>query len=354
MRGQRAVFLGAFGVAVATALACNALNGSGDLTIEDEAGTAPTDTATGTLPPALPPPTPPGEPPPDPPAPPPTCTCVEPPPKDWQGPVLFLEKTGAVVSCPTGLVSILDGGANPSAAGTGCTPCTCGSALNPCVTGTIDIFTDNNCTASCKSKALQGPTCVSYGNCQATESASVALDPSSAAPGGLQGCPADGGAKTAAGWGSVAAACAFVTTPSGNCPETTTCAPKSAGAPTAKTCIVHDGDVACPAGSAYAKQVQYDTQLVDTRVCAACQCAAPQGACVGGVVTVYSSNTCTNGTEVETVGSVSSCKGYATGPAGSAKITTPATLDGGCAPQGGGLAGGAVSSSGTATICCMP
>lgn len=348
MRAQRAVFLGALGVAVITALACNALNGSGDLTIDDGADAAPTSTATGTTPPppVTPPPEGDGGVPPPPPPPPPTCACAPAPPSGWTGPVAFVEANGSGAACPSGLVSVLDAGTAPTAP-SDCTACTCGSPTGACATMRVAMYNNaTNCTGgTCKPTRSVAPNCGSFDSCLNTTSIAALGEPNV-----VQGCPPDGGAVVPAKWGKTAAACAFVTPLSGNCPADQVCAPKSAGAATAKTCIVHDGTTECP-DAGYTTALAYSTHIDDTRSCAPCVCGGPNASCSGGVTSFFSDPQCM--VKITDLPG-NTCQMTNIGNAPYAKVTAAPVLDGGCSPLGGGLAGGTLGESGPATICCLP
>ncbi len=136
------------------------------------------------------------------------------------------------------------------------------------------------------------------------------------------------------------------------CPAGQSCAPKSEGAPDARTCILHAGDVACPPGP-YATRVVYDAKIVDTRSCAACGCSPPSGTCSLGKVALYTDTACNNQTQdVPTSGACTSFSNPS--PNGSAKLTVqPQLVDGGCTPTGGTLKAGGVSGGDPTTVCCL-
>ena len=325
---------------MAAGVACNLLNGVGDLTTTDEGeeasvivrGDAELHDAGQA----------------DAPVPPPTCACVNAPPADWLGPFALLEGSGTTGStaCPTGLTSVLDGGAEPSSAQP-CTACTCGSPAGSCATVHVQTFGGGGCTNDCSNGlAVLTTTCGAVKYCNASSSATAVGDIDSGT------CAPDGGRIVAPSWGKTAAACAFAAPPDTVCPANQACAPKSAGAPDARTCILHAGAVECPAGP-YSKRVTYDTKLVDTRSCGACTCDAPIGNCSAGTISLYIDTSCGNQTkDVPTSGVCTNFNDPA--PNGSGKIITqPQFLDGGCAPHGGQLADGGLIGTDPSTLCCL-
>ena len=338
MRRRRALAFALVAGGVATAvLACNLLNGSGSLTIGDgteDGGPSRNDGGGdgGSMT--------------DPDAPaPPTCVCVSAPPPDWAGPIALLENAGGARACPTGLSSTFQGGVDPAAAG--CTPCTCGSPKEACSSVHLETSGNGICSAPCNSFRTVDAGCgpVKYCGASGTVTVSSALDAGS--------CAASGGGPKPVAWAKSAVACGF-TVPFGTvCSAGEVCAPKSEGAPDARMCIVHAGDVACPAGG-YAQRVVYDSQLLDTRTCSACTCDPPEGSCTAGTVSFYMDTACADNTprSVPTTGACTTVNANAA--QGSARITVaPTLIDGGCAPHGGALVDGGVKGATPSTVCCL-
>jgi hypothetical protein len=342
MGGRRAFAAALIAACTAAGLACNLLSGASDLKTSDddeEAGVINrVDGPDGGKS--------------DAPAPPPTCACVSAVPAEWQGPFALLETASAAgaadsIACPTGLISVLDGGAEP-ASPTPCTPCSCGAPVGSCAVARVQVYGGTGCNNECQGLKTVGTTCAPLTYCSATSSATAvgAVDSGTCAP--------DGGRLVAPSWGRTASACAFAAPPDTACGAGQACAPKSAGAPNARTCILHTGTVECPAGP-YDKRVVYAGKIVDTRSCGACTCAPPTGNCSAGTLSVYVDDDCGNQTkDIPTSGA---CTGFNdSNPNGSGKlIALPQLLDGGCAPQGGKLLadGGALSGADPTTLCCL-
>lgn len=326
------------GAIVSAAVACNLLTGANELELDDGRGdgsaTGPRAREDGEAADA-------------PPAPPPACDCVSPPPLDWTGPFALLESSGAGRTCPTGLAATFGGGAEPSSASP-CTPCTCGPPMGGCATSVTTYGTavggGATCTGGCRATQPIDTTCTSVTYCFPGQGAIATTD---------GGCAADGGRVSPASWGRGGTACAFAEAAPATCPSGQACAPKSAAAPDARTCILHAGDVECPAGP-YAARVRYFERIVDGRSCTACQCdPGAGGACGPGTVTFYAGAGCA--TAIKDVPTSGTCTAFTVAAAaGSMKLTAAPTPDGGaCTPRGGALADGGLTAVEPTTLCCL-
>jgi len=280
----------------------------------------------------------------------PTCSCVAAPPADWSGPLLVLEgnATAAAGACPTGLSASFEGGIDPAGA-PGCTPCSCGAVAGAACDGTatVKVYRQMVCGSACNQVFEVGTTCTTVKYCDPSVSAIVS--------GNFDGgsCTPKGGALSAVTWARSAVACGFASAVPATCPAGQACAPASAAAPSARTCILHAGDVMCPSG-AFAGRTVYEGALSDTRSCTSCTCDSPSGRCTGGTVSLFTDTTCTN--LVKDVPSSATCGSFSVqAPDGSGKVSTPPKdFDGGCAADGGAYGdGGAVTASNPTTLCCL-
>jgi hypothetical protein len=334
---RRALIALAAGSVVAAAAACNLLTGASALDVDDGTGDganeprAREDATRVDAPVAAPP----------------VCDCVSPPPPGWTGPFALLESTGAGRACPTGLASVFDGGADPNSTAP-CTPCTCGAPIGTCATS-VTIYGNltgggATCTTTCRATQPIDTTCAAVNYCSPGQGAIVTVD---------GGCAADGGRVSPASWGRGTTACTFAAAAPATCPTGQACAPKSEAAPDARICILHAGDVECPAGP-YAAPVKSFARIVDTRSCTACECdAGGGGGCGTGTVTLYAGAGCT--TALKDVPTSGACTGFtvSSGP-GSMKLTVSPTPDGGtCTPLGGALADGGLIAAEPTTLCCL-
>ncbi len=280
-------------------------------------------------------------------APPPVCECVSPPPPDWTGPFALIESTGAARACPTGLTPVFDGGAEPNSTPP-CTSCTCGATSGTCATS-VTIYGalpggGSTCATNCRAAQPIDTTCTAFNYCAIGQGAIATVD---------AGCEADGGRVSPASWGRGGTACTFAAVVPTTCPTGQACAPRSEGAPAARVCILHAGDVACPAGP-YAARVQYFASIVDGRSCTACECdPGPGGGCGTGTVTVYAGAGCTNA--IKDVPTSGACTAFTVSmAAGSMKVTaSPTPQAGSCTPRGGALADGGLDAADATTLCCL-
>lgn len=324
--------------ALALALACNAVSGIGDVVAEDpidaglESGAALEDgeaADTGAVP-----------------APPPTCTCVAPAPADWTGPIALLESADDTPrTCPTGLTALATGGSDLTP-GPDCQPCTCGAPTGTCTTAMATIFTGTMCVTPCMNVRPITTTCTPQPYCatQSSGNATLVRDGGSCAPsaGGVRPRP----------WTKSATSCGF-TSPFSDCPSGLACAPRSAGAPDARTCIMKTGEHACPTGSPYSLRNLSYGKLTDTRSCTACTCGTPNVTCTNATVTFYNDSNCQD--VADSWSTSGSCDSIVTfnDVTGSAKITEPSTITGSCAASGGN-ASGSITPEEPTTYCCLP
>ena len=339
MRALRGV--GWFGLASMAMLACNALTGAGELFVGEEPATPESDTGTPHTDSGAP-----GDAADTTPVPPPSCACATAPPAGWTGPVALLESLGAGRACPTGLVATTTGGKDPDPPSPGCEPCACAPPTGSCTTASVRSFGGPLCGApSCSTQTVTSTcTTATYCSPQTSFRATMTTDAGSCVP--------SGGTLRAASWKSSMTACAFEAPGSGTCPAGEVCAPKSAGAVDAKTCITKASDEPCPPGP-YTERSIYYGALTDTRSCEACSCSAPNVTCSAPTITLYKDGACANALTTMTT---ETCKAYNAimDPNGSVKITTPSTVtSGGCTPSGGAVTG-TVTAEQPTTVCCLP
>lgn len=329
---------------LASVVACNALNGVGDLTVEDPlAGDLPDATPATVDAPVTPtegggpvpeagvdaPPIATGE-----------CTCAPAPPAGWEGPVALGESLGAGPACAVGLVTAYRGGV-PPATPPPCTPCACAPAAGARCDTTITLWGTQTCTAGsqCGSTVLsancQQVTFCNGGSLTSAMRSVLTQVGSCAAP--------TGGAKGTAAFESEATACALTNAPANACDAGATCAPSPG--PETKTCIRQAGDVACPAGP-YTEKKTFFEGLADARTCSACSCS---GACSGGTTAVYNDTNCT--TQFDTTPPNACDSLPANNLNGSAKLIAAASLT--CTASGGAVSG-TVTGTNPTTFCCLP
>lgn len=327
--------LAALGGALVLVLACNAITGIGDLdpSAVAEAGAPPPGDGGGE-----------GEGDGGAPPPPATCACAPVAPEGWSGPMAVLEAAGeAAPSCP-GREVAFSGGLEPSAPA-GCTACTCGAPDATCGFA-LTMHDEPGCqpVEECGKHTLAPGDCKRITYCGPVGSAGLT---GIVADGG---CAPDGGAPAPVTWGRRAAACTATVFEDRGCPGGETCSPGVFGS---RACILHAGDVACPAGP-YQGRTLYYGSVADDRACEPCTCDPPSGVtCTGGTVTFYSNTSCTANPQVENGSGCHTVE--AEGPPGSAKITAPAAASGGsCAPKGGAPKDGGVAPADPTTVCCLP
>ena len=316
------------GVAVAALLvACNAISGAADLEVAPASDVAPgvsrdggpTSSEGGTV---------------DPPAPPlPGCgatgVCV--PSEPGWTPVASPRK--ATTACPSAYATATDLATTPT--GDACN-CTC---------------TPSDPTA-CSSLKVK----VSYGSTGCTDGA---IDVNFPAPGGCVpytrpstglylGWPNVVGASGAASCTASAQpsftpppavrVCGGATTSADGCNAGELCVPAVSGS--ARQCLVHDGDVACPAG--FANRTLLGDGATDTRACTACACATDASCSAGKLEWSPSVDCSTINIDI----GYGECTASATikalryQPSNGCKVATPSTVTGG------------VTFASTKTLCC--
>jgi hypothetical protein len=124
-----------------------------------------------------------------------------------------------------------------------------------------------------------------------------------------------------------------------------------------RTCILQQGDVACPTDvmSAYTEHHTFYGGVSDLRSCSACACGAPSGSGCAASVSLYTDGACADLLVSATAGAAGPvCAGVPPGSAlGSESAAPPSYTPGACAPAGGIQAGG-LSPVLPATLCCLP
>lgn len=276
------------------------------------------------------------------PPPPPVCAppagapCAGTLPPGWS-PLAFAPSRGS--ACPTGFTSV-DAVADAAPAANACT-CTCQiSAADPpsCAVGT---FTSRVGATTCDSNGqgytVNGTGCTAIGSPGAVSAfgnyPAFPLRPGTCLP-GVQKAPAPVTATEVRG---------CVPTP--DCVEDV-----CRGAPPAgfSSCVVHDGDVACPAGPFTARTLVADAADVTCGGCATCQNRAT---CSTAVFRFYNDGACA--TELATRIANGVCNPLATGNAGTFVSrfrydSTPVAPT--CMPTAAPTS--ALSLTGTRTVCC--
>lgn len=222
-----------------------------------------------------------------------------------------------------------------------CTACSC-AATKSCTLKPIEVSTTSS---TCGAVAAFNQTgCVHFGSASeisaraATPSMTITCAPS----GGTAGPPPP------TTWASAALACAANAAGSG-CVDAGGCLP-SLPDPAFRTCIMKDGDNACPAAYAATRTIATDnpTGLADTRTCNPCDCGASLGTC-SATTRLYPTADCTGSTFNSLVNN-NSCLSVSS--IHSSSVSTTTMQGGSCFPQGGEPTG-AVTPTQPTTFCCL-
>jgi hypothetical protein len=246
-------------------VACNALTGSGDLTVRLDGDDASTEGADAS------PPVPPG-----------ACPsagrrCVAAPPQGWDGPLFLYEGAEAdVPACPTSmaLTRVEAHGGAPTGGHT-CSACSCGPATGITCSAMLTQFNSTTCTNQIGATTPIGTACVT--TTVNVDSVSVSLT----ATGGS--CAAQGGAATLEpiAWAGAVKACGAPTLLPDGCATGELCAPEPEPPFEARYCIAKKGDEACP--PAFPDRLVAHEDVEDTRACSPCQCSPPAATCTGSL-----------------------------------------------------------------------
>lgn len=138
----------------------------------------------------------------------------------------------------------------------------------------------------------------------------------------------------------------------GGCGVTGACIPKALPAYEGFVCVLQDGDQACPSG--WGVPVTTHESAIDQRTCSDCTCT-PDATCSGGSYRMYDRNDCNDNGSDKNIGNCTGLEDYTHDfdDTWSLRRTSEPTIAGSCTADGG-VPGGAISVSGTSTLCCRP
>lgn len=282
------------------------------------------------------------------PAPPGTCPaagyhCVAEAPAGWAGPLIVFDgPDSAVPSCPNTMAnSLVDGhrGLIAPAAHT-CSACTCGAGTAPCENF---VYAGTDCY-DLETLPLTAGSCLTVG-ASYTQARLVSSFYSGDAT-----CAANQAVATRPepSWQAKVRACGAPSLLRTGCESGSVCAPEAPTPFEARTCIMAEGDVACPSGPYSAKRA-IAASLEDTRDCSACVCASDEAGDCQGTIELYTSTNCTGTPNSVTMPDGAVCR---TNP-GSVKLVNAAAKPT-CKPKSGGDPIGAITAAGVTTLCCVP
>jgi hypothetical protein len=285
------------GVAIASCVlvvACNAISGIGDLSVESESdggsvapqgsaegGAATRDAAPDVViePPAA-------------------CpsagrTCVPVPPPGWDGPLVVSGESKATPSCPANMaLTRVDAHTGKPTGDHSCSPCTCGDVSGRSCTGTVKYFDTDDCSGEPKTSGALA----NINSCIRNEEQGdrFAIDVVT-----NQGtCPPAGGLpqKSPITWDSTVRGCGAPTLLTDGCKTGEVCAPDPPAGFRERHCITHPGEVACP-NDTWPVNVSGFSDVDDTRGCTTCACTS-SATCTGQVRHFTSAGLCmgTSGT----------------------------------------------------------
>lgn len=275
-------------------------------------------------------------------------SCLPAAPNGWDGPTAVRIGTSLPAHCGGDYDSeVARGGTAVKASDASCSTCTCTPETPGCASF-LDFVTSpaSNCGGSTTCAQPVTTSCeVITSSCISGLSTGFV---GAKLPPGTASCAPSAQSPTMSdpGWQLDMLAC----TPSadlrrGGCASAQLCAPKPPS--DAVMCIVHDGDVACPAG-AYSERRTFYTDFDDTRACSACSCAQD---CDYQWKVYGSADTNCSQPPVVTVGA-DSCVGV-TPDVDKVRVGLAISGSGACAASGGDPTGGATA-IGAVTACCVP
>jgi len=262
------------------------------------------------------------------------AACLDDVPTGWK---LVAFASSTTPSCPVGFAPPIDVDTDASL-GTfhcscACTVTTPPDCLNPQVTFWISNSVGQQCSTSGLSVKVNGPTCVPINGSFANYVTAKASAPTSAGT------------------------CSVSAEPSGQievtrgrlCAATSDCNTNPCGALPAEfsRCIVHDGAVACPAGSPF--QAAHTVATSHAGQCSACGsgCSIPNP-CRNQSVSVFSDSSCKKLVRSFAVDGPCEASGHSGDTAGGVTYTATAATD--CVASGTSSA--SLDADGARTVCC--
>lgn len=263
----------------------------------------------------------------------PVVVCVPEPETDWSAPgVLNVGATAAPCDAAYD-TEVYVGHSNPSGSPATCAACSCGAPTSSSCANHYVCERTSGCAGTCTASSISGSGCV-----ESAGSSATFLPRNGTYASGSCAAGTSTATTSPPSWGEEARLCTASATAATGCAVGAICVPRPA-APS-PTCVVRDGDVACPAG--YGDREVFYEDFVDTRTCSACSCSFSASSCsvavtaydqpsCGGTATPLSLNTCFNGdpasyTITHTVNGAS-CSGIGTGsPLGAVSAAAPSTV----------------------------
>lgn len=275
-----------------------------------------------------------------------TETCAPAVPQGWNGPVTLVSDAE---SCPDAMPEQLELSHTSLDAPAASCQCSCGNATDFSCTGNLVVQARSNiCSAEVfgfDEVTLPEETVV---NTSSTPASSFSIDeganPIPHVTGG-QCAPSEDFSIPAASFTDALLTCG-PGAGAGSCEGGGTCLEAAGGS--APTCIYQAGDTECPDGPYTERTVSY-REILDTRVCSSCTCAAPVGDC-HGVIGFWIDGQFTNAL----FSTLDGCIDLSFTPNRAEFFPDPVsagTVE--CAPAGGELVGEAVLDD-AITTCCLP
>lgn len=277
--------------------------------------------------------------------------CVPPPPGGWGGPYTVMERTTGIPtpSCVTTnypeqlaayIGEIDDGAATCDCECVAAGDTQCGNPATICYDDDL-----NECMQTCGTQQS-----LPIFSCQALTSGlkyAGAIFPPPMVPGHCNPSPTDDIEEPT--WALEIVACTGATNPEGECDAGTTCVAVP-GEDTGDLCIIHSGDVECPADVFTEKRLRY-SGVTDERSCTTCTCGDTEIDC--GYID-FTSDQCDQGlTATVTPGTCADIRPGAPNNAIRAFYVPTPQAPATCPPNGGDL-DGEVEHEGETTVCCVP
>ena len=287
-------------------------------------------------------------------------TCAPSPPAGWKGPIALYQGDGAIEppTCATsgGYVTLVsDAFDGLSAAPATCPGCSCSDPKGvSCAVASAQFFGNSQCAGQGGTLTVAAGACVAFLRLSDPQSVKWA---SATASGGVCLVKTMGAPQIPpVNWAARARSCGGE--PEGGGCAMDLCVPRPQGKFGKALCVVHDGDVACPAGP-YAKRFLYYQGVADTRGCSDCGCGNPAGMTCTGKLELWDDTGCT--TDLTTLSMPGQCAALAPDPTPppppyktlrSIFYTSGPSAGGSCVSTPSNATGKAVPSQ-PLTICCV-
>lgn len=267
--------------------------------------------------------------------------CVEGAPDGWDGPGLRIAAgSGGPPDC--GMTYSIDGprGFTDAAAPPAECECSCGFPANvECPTASVVYYAGTVCDDAEGGSTIADGECGTFYIGQGVNSATATGNP----PDDLACDPSVD--ETVPPLGPMGATSLCMPESLGDaCGERSSCLP---AAELNTYCVSREGDVPCPADSAYDHRTVIYGDFDDTRACGACECGEPDVTCTG-IIRPYANDGCSGGSFSFPIDG--SCEEDIGDNFTNARYTA-GSASGSCAPSGGMPQGGVTPQQPT-TLCC--